>query len=290
MTPLEQAAKFLPVGLRTPLLSEVKDCEEIHLRTGQLLTISDETGQERPLSKKISVTTEDIRTVIELSTCVSYHRMAERLAQGFIPLCGGHRLGISGMVTSCQGKITAIQPVSSLCLRVAHSVQGFADDVGRAVFEGEVQSTLILSPPCMGKTTLLRELIRLGADRYHKRIGLADERGEVAALWNGIPQLNVGSSTDILDGCPKAEGLLLLLRGMSPQVLAADEITAPQDIQALSMAANCGVPVLATAHGKDLKELTSRTLYKKLLEERIFRRVILITRQNGQRLFQVERL
>lgn len=293
MTPFQQAVTFLPQRLRQAVLREAQDGEEIRLRAGRGLTISGETGGEHPVlsgGRPIPVTTEDLRLTLELATCASYHTAEERLNQGFLPLKGGHRLGITGTVALREGRISGIQSLSSLCLRVAHPVRGIADQVGGAVFAGGPVSTLILSPPGRGKTTLLRELIRVGAEEYGQRVGLADERGEVAALWKGIPQLDVGERTDVLDGCSKAEGLMRLLRTMSPQVLAADEITAPEDLSALSMAANCGVPVLATAHGDSVQQLLRRPLYQRIWEERLFRQVVFIRIEEGERRYQVEEL
>lgn len=291
MTAMEQAASFLPGRLRTALLTGAKDGEELHLRGGRQFTLSGADGQERPVlwnGNPIFVTEAELKAVVELATCASYHGAAQRLCQGFLPLKGGHRLGVTGSMTVQDGHITGIRQLSSLCLRIAHPVEGIGKEVGRAVFAGGVRSTLLLSPPGMGKTTLLRELIRVGSAEYGLRIGLADERGEVAALWNGVPQMNVGLTTDVVDGCSKAEGLLLLLRSMSPQLLAVDEITAPEDIAALSMAANCGVPILATAHGSSIEELKHRSLYHRLWEEALFRQVVHIRRREGVRRYQVE--
>ena len=120
------------------------------------------------------------------------------------------------------------------------------------------------------------------------RVGVADERGEIAALFDGVPQLDVGPRTDVMEGCPKAWGLMTLLRGMNPQVLAVDEITAPEDVAALVSAAGCGVTLLATAHGAGREDLSRRKLYRGLLEEGVFRRLVRIRREAGRRIYEVE--
>jgi len=158
---------------------------------------------------------------------------------------------------------------------------------------GRLVSTLILAPPGLGKTTLLRDVYNRFSDGdgcQPLRVSLADERGEVAACFEGVPQLWVGRRTDVMEGCPKAQGLLLLLRAMNPQMLAADEITAPEDVQALELAAGCGAVLLATAHGRDRSDLLRRPVYRRLLEAGIFERLVLIRRAGGRREYAVEEL
>jgi stage III sporulation protein AA len=159
---------------------------------------------------------------------------------------------------------------------------------------GELCSTLILSPPGAGKTTLLRDLVRTlsaGVQPYGpQRISLIDERGEVAMMHRGEPQMDVGPYTDVLDACPKALGIPMVLRAMNPQIIAVDEITAYQDIRAMSLAAGCGVRLLATIHAADVTELMDKPLYRTLLEERIFRLAVSIVRTEEGRHYHVEEL
>ena len=156
---------------------------------------------------------------------------------------------------------------------------------------GVFVNTLVLGPPGSGKTTLLRDLIRLISDGKGiepQRVGVADERGELAALWHGEPQFYIGRQTDVLDGCPKAEGLSILLRSMNPQVLAVDEITHPEDVAAMMEAVGCGVSLLASAHGGSLKDLERRQVYRNLLHEEIFHRAIFLSCDHGIRSAKVE--
>lgn len=284
--------------MRTALLASVGEesryWEEIRLRAGRGVTVQWGGVEKQVLlaGSPIQVTSGDLNTVLERATQSSYQSAAEQLRRGFYTMRGGHRIGVSGSMSVREGRSLAFRELSSLNIRVARAFPGIADSIRDKLLEaGTFPSTLILSPPGAGKTTLLRELLRLLSDQFSLRCALADERGEVAALWRGVPQLEVGRYTDVLDGCPKAEGMMMLLRSMNPQILASDEITAPEDIRAIAMAANCGVAVLATAHGGDVEELRRRPLYRELLAQQIFRRVILIRRdEKGGRSYEWEAL
>lgn len=284
--------------MRTALLASVGEepryWEEIRLRAGRGVTVQSGGVEKQVLlaGVPIQVTSQELNTVLERATQSSYQSAAEQLRRGFYTMRGGHRIGVSGSMSVREGRSLAFRELSSLNIRVARAFPGIADSIrDKLLVEGKFPSTLILSPPGAGKTTLLRELLRLLSDRFSLRCALADERGEVGALWRGVPQLEVGRYTDVLDGCPKAEGMMLLLRSMNPQILASDEITAPEDVRAIAMAANCGVEVLATAHGGDVEELRRRPLYRELLAQRVFQRVILIRRDgNGGRSYELEAL
>ncbi len=145
-------------------------------------------------------------------------------------------MGVCGETVIRNGEITNIKNISSLSLRIARERKGTAEKVLPELLSGgSIKNTLIISPPGGGKTTLLRDVIRLLSDGGH-RVGLADERYEVAAVKDGLPTLDVGERTDVLSGCPKAEAIIMLLRAMNPEVIAADEITAPSDAEAIMSA------------------------------------------------------
>jgi len=236
----------------------------------------------------------DLSLVLEIATQASAHTALERVRNGFFTVRGGHRIGICGSGVVRDGEVRNLRQLSSLAIRVAREVPGLSAAVLDRLWSGGVlQSTLLLSPPGGGKTTLLRDLIRAVSDGEGGpalRVGVADERGELAAMYQGEPQFSIGRQTDVLDGCPKGPALLMLLRGMNPQVLAADEITAPEDAAALEMAANCGVSLLCTAHAGSLEELKARPLYRRLLDEGLFRRLAIIERAGRERRYQVVEL
>jgi stage III sporulation protein AA len=234
-----------------------------------------------------NVTEDDLRTILEQASRASVHTVLDKMRAGFMTIQGGHRLGLCGETIVRQGGIYSFHRLSSLALRIAREIEGVGGQALSDIQEqGSICSTLILAPPGAGKTTLLRELVRRISDgdgTRPMRVGLADERGEVSAPWDGRPQFGVGRHTDVISGCSKAEGMSVLLRGMNPQVLAADEITAEEDVGAVSWAAGCGVTLLATAHGGKIDDLYHRPLYRQLMELGVFCRVLLIENHGGHR-------
>lgn len=291
----EQAARVLPIRLRQEALSlppaDRGRAEELRLRCGQPLTAVLPEG-ERTLGRE-PVTGRDLEQLLELASRASVHTVLDQLRRGYLTVEGGHRVGLCGTAVLRGGEIFNLRNLSSASVRVARQGLGAAEPVWDKLTgpDGCLESTLILAPPGAGKTTLLRDLIRAcssGEGGAPLRMAVADERGEVAALWEGIPQLDVGPCTDVLEGCPKAAGLMMLLRGMNPQVLCADEITAPADLAALETAANCGVSLLATAHGESMEDLERRPIYRALYRADVFRRVVLLRGRGNRRSARVE--
>ena len=292
--PWEQAAAVLPEQRRNSLCAlggdRLDGLEELRLRRGFPMTALFPEGEVE--TDGPPVVEDNLRQVVENATQASAHTALDRVRQGFVTLRGGHRVGLCGSVVKREGQIVTLRDISSLSIRVARPVVGLAGELLPQLTEnGVFLSTLILAPPGAGKTTLLRDLVRSlsdGAAGPPVRVGVADERGEIASLWQGEPQLYIGRHTDVIDGCSKAEGLSILIRGMNPQAVAVDEITAPSDVQAITEAAGCGVALIATAHGAGREDLTRRPVYRGLLENRIFRRLAVIGRQGRKRSIHVE--
>ena len=194
-----------------------------------------------------------------------------------------------------DGVNTNLKQFSSAAVRIGREQIGVADEIAQNLFRnGEMESTLILSPPGAGKTTLLRDLVRrvsVGVEPYGpRRVSLIDERGEVAVMYRGEPQMDVGPYTDVLDACPKALGIPMVLRAMNPQIIAVDEITLREDLRAMSLAAGCGVGLLATIHAADMDELMKKPLYRELVEQRVFCMTVVIRQEDGARHYAVEEL
>jgi stage III sporulation protein AA len=240
--------------------------EEIRIRRGGGVSVilAGNARIELP-SCKLSIS-----EALARATQGSYHSVQESLRKGFVSAPGGIRVGVCGSAAVKDGEISGWKDISSVCIRLCRARKGIAREAGIA---GSGKSTLIISPPGAGKTTLLRDLVRTASDAGY-RVGLADERGEIAALSNGVPALDVGVNTDVIDGVPRAEAVMFLLRTMNPQIIATDEITDKSDYEALSQAANCGVALFATSHRSDA-------------DTRLFERIVRIRVRNGKRTYEV---
>ncbi len=287
-----RAARLLPPCLRAEVLNLPEDAtdkaEEIRLRAGRAPTLVI-AGDEIEILPTHRITASELQLVLEIATRASAHTYADSIRQGFVTAEGGCRVGLCGTAVTEDNKITSVRRLSSLCIRIPREKRGCADEVSNTLLNGGFKSTLIVSPPGAGKTTLLRELVRLMSESG-TRISLVDERSEVAGTFEGQPCFDIGSRTDVLTGAPKSEGIFLLLRSMAPQLIAFDEITSPDDIEAAEAASNCGVTLLATAHGAGISDLSSRALYRKLLDKGIFSRAVIIENKRGMRSYTVEEL
>lgn len=225
-----------------------------------------------------------VRTLAAM-TASSVYALEEELRRGFITLRGGHRVGLSGRAVTDRGAVKTLKDISGFNIRIAREVPGCAEWVLPYLIDGaigRVASTLVISPPRCGKTTLLRDLVRVistGSRRHGlegAKVCLVDERSEVAACYLGVPQNDVGPRTDVLDACPKAEGMMMAIRSMSPETLATDEIGRTEDIAALEEAVWCGVSVIATAHAASLEELEKRPGFSRLSALGAFKRYVVL--------------
>ncbi len=230
---------------------------------------------------------EEIRATMEYLAQYSLYAYEEELRQGFLTIPGGHRVGVAGKAVLDTHKVRGVHPVSCINIRFSHQIKGCADPVLPYVLaEKRICHTLIISPPRCGKTTLLRDLIRQISDGFSGfggcTVGVVDERSELGGSYQGIAQNDLGIRTDLLDCCPKAEGIMMLIRSMSPEVIAVDEIGNYEDISAIEATLHCGCKLLATVHGDSIDDIQKKPLLERLMKEHAFERYIILQKGKDQ--------
>lgn len=300
MNKKDELLKIFSIKLRT-ILSKINldydFLQEIRLRVNApLLVIYDNkeffVTSESELSKGEAdayiITKNEIRETMEYISNYSLYAFEEELKQGFITITGGHRVGIIGKAVLEENKLKSMKHISFINIRLSHQVKGCADKVIPYITGDkgdDCYHTLIISPPRCGKTTLLRDVIRQLSDGNEKRpgitVGVVDERSEIGACYMGIPQNELGIRTDVLDCCPKAKGMLMLIRSMSPRVIAVDEVGSVEDINAIEYVMNCGCKLIATVHGNSIEDIKNKPILGKLVEERLFERYVLLNNHDG---------
>lgn len=285
-------------GRMEPVLKDVEHLNEIRLGVNRPCRIIRE-GCEYFLSSKgmcltdqdgaWQITGEEIEKIVNQICNYSLYAFENELRQGFLTVQGGHRIGFAGkVILNVDGSVRNLSYIRFLNIRISHEILGMADPVLPYLFQqGELWNTLIISPPGCGKTTLLRDLIRQvsdGSDTWQgQQVAVVDERSEIAGSYQGIPQNQVGIRTDVLDACPKTEGMMLLMRSMTPRVIAVDEIGSEEDLAALQRVAVCGTGVLATMHGYSLEDAEDKLGKSKNL----FGRFLLLTFRERKRIIRI---
>lgn len=231
---------------------------------------------------------DEVEQVLQHICHYSLYAFEDELRQGFITVAGGHRIGLGGQVVlENEGQVRTMKHITCMNIRVSHQIKGAGDQVLPFLYrKGELMNTLIISPPGCGKTTLLRDLVRQVSDGNAygegQSVGVVDERSEIAGCYLGRPQNDVGMRTDVLDACPKALGMMMLLRSMAPRVIAIDELGGRKDMEAVHMAACCGSRILATIHGDGLSDIRRKSGMARLFEEELFRRYVVLGRREGR--------
>lgn len=300
----EQIAPVLPGRLRQAILGLPENVreqvEEIRIRLGRALQVyyggrdGFVTLQGRVLPAPEGahrIDEEDIHQTLNLLTNSSLYALEEELKRGYLTIPGGHRVGLSGRtMLDGQGAVRGMKEITAFNLRIARDVRRAAEQVSHLLIDSaayRLHNTLLISPPQCGKTTLLRDLARrVSAGTLHPKlpglkVGMVDERSELAASWRGVPQHDIGPRTDVLDACPKAEGMQMMIRSMSPHVLVTDEIGRPEDGHAVLEALQAGVNVITSAHGFSMQDVRNRPVLRQLYEMGAFTRYVVLSRRRG---------
>ncbi len=259
--------------------------QEIRLKVNKpLIFISNNKEIRTSYNTKL----EDIKIIIQKISSYSIYAFEEEIKQGYITIQGGHRVGICGTCVLEENSLKTIKHISSINIRIAREVKGCSDGILPFIIkDNSILNTIIISPPKCGKTTILRDLSREisnGLSRYGlsgKNVAIIDERSEIGACYRGVPQMDVGIRTDILDNCPKSQGIIMAISSMAPHLIVCDEIGTYKDMESIVAALNSGVNVITTIHGFSEKDLYNRPVFKEILENKVFQRAVILSNKCG---------
>ncbi|NLL80242.1 MAG: stage III sporulation protein AA [Clostridiales bacterium] len=278
-------------------LQKVESLQEIRLRNEKPVLLSD--GRREWFIRKDGRLTEqaegafrmgekELEAVLNHVCQYSLYAYEDEIRQGYLTVPGGHRIGLAGQVVlEGKEKIRTIKHISYMNIRISREVFGAADSLLPFLYErGNFRNVMLISPPGCGKTTVLRDLIRQVSDgnRYGegRTVGVVDERSELAGAYLGRAQNNLGIRTDVLDACPKSIGMLLLIRSMSPKIIAIDELGEREDMEAVKQAALSGIGLMVTVHGEGIEDIKRRLFLQDILKKRLFKRFVVLHKENGQ--------
>ena len=257
---------------------EIETLEEIRIRVSKPIILK---LANKEIIVEYIVTTQDILEIVEKITENSMYSYQQQICSGYITLKGGHRVGISGNVVMEENKVINVNYIYSLNFRIARQIIGVADKVVNEVIKNdEVSNTLIISKPGAGKTTILRDLIRIISKT--KTVGVVDERGEIAAMYKNEPQNDLGIKVDILSNISKSLGIKMLVRSMAPDVIVADEIGTKEDIEAIKYAVTSGVKGIFTAHANNIEDIKKSPILKELLDLNLIDKIIILDKNNRE--------
>ena len=289
MEKLLEIVKFFPMNLSNIIYNTIisnnkirDELQEIRIRVERPLILK---LRDSEMIVEYKITQNEILQIVEKLCENSIYAYKKQLCEGYITIRGGHRVGITGTTVIENGEIINIKYITSLNFRIARQVLNCSNRIIGQVVDTKNQNifnTLIVSPPGRGKTTILRDLIRKlsnGISEMHfkgKTCGVVDERGEIAAMYRGIPQNDVGMRTDIIDNVSKPKGIKILIRTMAPEIIACDEIGGEEDIQAIEEAMISGVKGIFTMHGKTIEDINANRHIKKLIDDKIIEKIIFI--------------
>ena len=280
----EEILKYFPIEIRNAILLcegiNLEELCEIRIRVNREIVLRDRVRDYivKRNEKDFIISKESILRIFESICSNSVYAFTDEIANGFITIYGGHRVGIAGKALYKNGKIYLIKDISGLNFRIAREIIGVANKIIPQIkVNNEFVNTLIISPPGLGKTTLLRDLIRQISNTGYN-VSIIDERSEIAACFLGVPQNDIGIRSDVMDLVGKVDGIKMMVRSMRPDFIATDEIGTDEDAEAILYALNSGVKIIATAHGNCVEDLYKSKKMKELFENNVFKKIVLITK------------
>ncbi len=269
-----EALMCLPNAIQEEIRRKIQreSIQEIRLRCKRALYI--QTNERSHTFSNIVITKELLQEITQRISGYSLYAFEEALGQGYLTIQGGHRVGFCGRAILEEGKVKTLRYISSLNIRVAHEIKDCSQPWLPYLYEGEeLCHIFLISPPACGKTTFLRDLVRqLSNGTYQKalQVSVVDERGEIAPMYQGVPEMDIGQA-DVQENCPKAFGMRFLLRSMSPDVIVVDELGKAEDFQAVSDLIHAGVRIIATIHGESIEDICKNTALNTPLHTRYIR-------------------
>jgi len=284
---MEEISRLLPERMKEIIIHKIAgrwgQLEEIRLRLDKPIELNFHHGVE--WIKRVIFNEKDSQYVLNQLSEHSLYRMEDELREGYITISGGHRVGLAGEVTTNLGKMERLKYITFFNIRIAKEIINIAVPFIPYLHDGKNYfNTIIVVPPQTGKTTIIRDIARLigdgSAKLRNRKVAVIDERSEIAASKNGIPQHLVGLRTDVMDACPKVDGMMMMIRSMSPDVLIVDEIGKEDDANALMEAIYAGVTIICTIHGASLEEIRRKPTLQLLFQHNVFQRIIILKKVN----------
>ncbi|BDR72763.1 stage III sporulation protein AA [Clostridium tetani] len=282
----KEILEILPSEIKKQLNAlNFKNLQEIRIRSQKPIIVKDGTCE---IVTDYIATLEEVGSIVKRMSSYSIYAYDDEIKQGYITINGGHRVGICGKCVVEGEKVKTIKYPASLNIRICREVAGCSDKILPYILKSSmVENTIIISPPNCGKTTLLRDIAKKLSNGISKldlkgmKVCVIDERSEIASCVNGVPQLNLGLRTDVLDSCPKSQGIMMAIRSMSPDVIVCDEIGSTEDIESIIKAMNSGVKLITTVHGYDVKDIYEREVFKGAIENKVFQKAIVLSSRKG---------
>jgi len=280
---LKDIIKYLPIKFRHLLSGINGNIQEVRLRVHKSIGVTINGIERYPqLDGTLSdssnygtiCTKEDVLNCFDNICNHSVHSYSKEISQGYITLEGGNRVGICGTYVYKGNELSTIKDISSINIRISNEIRGSASSIYRLIDFSQPKGALLIGKPLSGKTTILRDLCRLVSNRY--KVSLIDERSEIASIYNGIPQSDVGLKVDIFNGYPKDVGIDCAIRTMSPNIIFCDEIGSKADFTSLKFGAVCGVKFICTAHADSIEQVLKNPNFKDIFSTNIFDYIILL--------------
>ena len=298
---LNEVIEYFPLSIKSVINSYLEknkslenSIEEIRIRSNGNLSFK--IGQDL-ITIFSNITKGEMQEIFENICEKSIYSYTKQIAEGFITIKGGNRVGITGSAVIENGRVINLNYISSLNFRIARQIKDVSNSILKYVINiqnNSIFNTIIASSPGGGKTTILRDLVRKISNgmpeiNFSPKIcGIVDERGEIAAMYKGVPQNDIGENSDVINNISKSIGINMLIRSMGPQIIVCDEIGTKDDIEAIEKATLSGVKGIFTVHASTIKEIKENPNLSKLIQNKLIQKIIVLDSINKGQVLEVE--